>query len=56
MRVGDVIEAMNSVDFGAFSANDREVYESRATVPLRLSRGGKGVRTKIRAEVACAGS
>lgn len=53
LRVGDVIESLNSVDFGKFSVDDREVYESRASVPLRLKRGPKIVRTKIRAAVDC---
>ena len=39
VRVGDVLEAIDSLDYETFSVGDREVYESRITVPDAVKKG-----------------
>jgi hypothetical protein len=53
LRVGDILEAIDSKPYDDFRAYESDIYEKRARVPLRLLRNGQVVRTQIQAEIMC---
>lgn len=52
MRVGDTVLAIDSVEYSFNSVHD-SVYEEKITVPLKLLRNGKIVRSSITSKVMC---